>query len=84
MKWKIILVARVKLSTKCNFIFVSTGNGDAILFPIDYYFTTIVAGPSILEKGKKEGLKIFDAEYLCSDVTKTFFSFPNFDREKYL
>jgi hypothetical protein len=41
-------VERVELSAKCNFVFVGSGDGDAVLLAIDYYFTTIIAGPGIL------------------------------------
>lgn len=50
MERKVIFIASIKLSTKCNFIFVASGDGDAILLSIDYYFTTVVTGPSILWK----------------------------------
>lgn len=49
MERKVVLVARVELSAKCNFIFAGSGNRDAVLLAIDYYLSAIVTRPRILE-----------------------------------
>lgn len=49
VKRKIVFIARVEFPSKCNLIFLGTGDADAILLSIDDYFSTIVTRPGILE-----------------------------------